>query len=419
MPHFPKNMLAPITRLILQQLQDTAEINREQLYQALSCDAQLNEKIKALAKSSSYADILSNLIDWFSNELIKQSPSARPYLRHIHIIRVCESGHYAWVYRLPASTDSQQNMLVLNIAWMQAYQGMDQDSVQSQAGFIRQEQMGYEIYNFLPIDDHVYGFVQPGGYRKPYLQRQICLEKIDPSLGYGADYLDRVLVLWVAPKPGGGTYLVGWYQNARVYRHYQHNKLLSQRAYQGSILGYFVQAQATDAVCLDPSLRTQILQRANRAGRYAGGLGHACVWFAQPDPLRPYNALFRQQAVEFIQHFYNYQRLQQFEQAIAESDPSGRAERLKTASKKPKRIQVLTQQFIRNPDVVAEVLDRAKGVCEICSQAAPFRRLRDNSPYLEVHHCIPLAQGGDDSVENAKALCPNCHRRQHYGHKAF
>ena len=46
---------------------------------------------------------------------------------------------------------------------------------------------------------------------------------------------------------------------------------------------------------------------------------------------------------------------------------------------------------------------------------APFLRAKDNSPYLEIHHWITLAEGGDDTIENACALCPNCHRELHFG----
>lgn len=67
--------------------------------------------------------------------------------------------------------------------------------------------------------------------------------------------------------------------------------------------------------------------------------------------------------------------------------------------------------------MVAEVLYRANGHCENCKSAAPFLRDLDNSPYLEVHHKKTLADGGDDTVENAIALCPNCHRKAHYGKK--
>jgi 5-methylcytosine-specific restriction protein A len=89
--------------------------------------------------------------------------------------------------------------------------------------------------------------------------------------------------------------------------------------------------------------------------------------------------------------------------------------RLKSAPRKPTKIAATTYFFLRNQDVVAEVLSRAAGVCEGCGSSAPFIRRSDGSPYLEVHHRTPLANGGDDTVDNAFALCPNCHRRAHFG----
>jgi 5-methylcytosine-specific restriction protein A len=71
--------------------------------------------------------------------------------------------------------------------------------------------------------------------------------------------------------------------------------------------------------------------------------------------------------------------------------------------------------FVRNPDVVAEVRIRANGKCEVCKKAAPFLRRSDGTHYLEVHHVKQLANDGDDTVENALAVCPNCHREKHYG----
>lgn len=74
-----------------------------------------------------------------------------------------------------------------------------------------------------------------------------------------------------------------------------------------------------------------------------------------------------------------------------------------------------TRVFDRNPDVIAEVLHQARGICGGCGKPAPFQRKSTGRPYLEVHHVLPLAQGGHDTVANAIALCPNCHREQHYG----
>lgn len=112
----------------------------------------------------------------------------------------------------------------------------------------------------------------------------------------------------------------------------------------------------------------------------------------------------------------------QFEADLAKSvqeaeniDDKKRKDRIATAPKKPEAIQVISQAFKRNPDVIVEVLKRAKGKCEYCGNDAPFIRAKDGSPYLEIHHWIPLSENGDDTVENAAAVCPNCHRELHYG----
>jgi len=92
-----------------------------------------------------------------------------------------------------------------------------------------------------------------------------------------------------------------------------------------------------------------------------------------------------------------------------------RSSRLAKAPHFPNRVSVTAAVFERNPDVIAEVLTRAGGICEQCKCSAPFPRRSDGSPYLEVHHKKGLAKGGEDTVENAVALCPNCHRQAHYG----
>ena len=98
------------------------------------------------------------------------------------------------------------------------------------------------------------------------------------------------------------------------------------------------------------------------------------------------------------------------------TDPSEvRRKRLQEAAKLPEKIQVITDAYVRNPDVVAEVLHLSGGQCGRCKQPAPFFRKTDGSPYLEVHHIRWLKHGGEDTVENAIALCPNCHRELHFG----
>lgn len=96
-----------------------------------------------------------------------------------------------------------------------------------------------------------------------------------------------------------------------------------------------------------------------------------------------------------------------------------RQQRLLQATKKPVSTLAQTKAFLRNADVVIEVLERANGHCEYCTKPAPFLKDTDGQGYLEVHHIIPLADDGEDTVNNAVALCANCHRQAHYGKKTF
>lgn len=89
--------------------------------------------------------------------------------------------------------------------------------------------------------------------------------------------------------------------------------------------------------------------------------------------------------------------------------------KLSESNRLPNTRTVIVNVYDRNPYVVAEVLEKANGVCERCASPAPFRKKKDGSPYLEVHHLVRLVDGGEDIVKNAIALCPNCHRELHFG----
>lgn len=61
-----------------------------------------------------------------------------------------------------------------------------------------------------------------------------------------------------------------------------------------------------------------------------------------------------------------------------------------------------------------QCLAAAKGRCGFCGEA-PVYVGRDGAPRLQVHHLVPLAEGGEDVLTNLVALCPNCHDAVHHG----
>ncbi|WP_232597048.1 HNH endonuclease signature motif containing protein [Photobacterium phosphoreum] len=110
--------------------------------------------------------------------------------------------------------------------------------------------------------------------------------------------------------------------------------------------------------------------------------------------------------------------LEKFDAAIGGSLTTTSSERQKiilASDKTPKKVLRYIEDYARNPNVVAEALYKAKGICEACHQPAPFIKKSNGEPYLEVHHIKPLSDGGEDSLENVQAICPNCHREMHFG----
>jgi 5-methylcytosine-specific restriction protein A len=79
----------------------------------------------------------------------------------------------------------------------------------------------------------------------------------------------------------------------------------------------------------------------------------------------------------------------------------------------PVSIKAQVSLIARDPDVKAWVLIKANGICESCNTKAPFVS-STGIPYLEVHHVKRLADKGPDTIDNAVAVCPNCHKALHY-----
>lgn len=126
------------------------------------------------------------------------------------------------------------------------------------------------------------------------------------------------------------------------------------------------------------------------------------------------NQIFQTYEINIDGHLFESKYLEDLE--IAKKDTSKkRLNRIKSATKKPAKITANSTVYLRNKDIVAEVLFRAKGICQLCKKEGPFTSLKTNQPFLEVHHIIPLEEDGEDSLINTVAICPNCHREAHHG----
>jgi len=85
------------------------------------------------------------------------------------------------------------------------------------------------------------------------------------------------------------------------------------------------------------------------------------------------------------------------------------------AAEIPKKTTTTSTQYVRNVFVSEFIKRQAGGICQDCKQPAPFVGKQNGEPFLETHHILALADGGKDIIDNVVALCPNCHRKRHYG----
>jgi hypothetical protein len=93
----------------------------------------------------------------------------------------------------------------------------------------------------------------------------------------------------------------------------------------------------------------------------------------------------------------------------------------KEINSRPKRPRVstgATRVFDRSALVVAIARLRANYRCELSGCEHPVFVCADGSTYSEVHHIVPLAEGGEDILSNVACVCPAHHREAHVGHKA-
>lgn len=111
----------------------------------------------------------------------------------------------------PGQADVRPPMIYFNIGWMKEYRGTDpNEATVGGHRYLKEHQHGAESFNFADVDGRVRGYRPGHGYRTQI--ERLGAATAQPSIG-------GVLVVWMAREPlSGETRIVGWYQNATVYR---------------------------------------------------------------------------------------------------------------------------------------------------------------------------------------------------------
>lgn len=177
-------------------------------------------------------------------------------------------------------------VVFFNTGWMDSYAGIQQnhDPLIGGGAHNREQGWGGEIYNFKPYRGKCYGFVRTthGG--------AIKLEKLGATKS--ATQLDNVTVIWTALRPkaeGGGTYVVGWYKNATVFRFENSRPKHSRHFWDNSPIGCYAVADLADVVLLPPDARLLPVPRSK-----PNSMGQSHVWYAET------NQAFVQQVLTYI-----------------------------------------------------------------------------------------------------------------------
>lgn len=161
-------------------------------------------------------------------------------------------------------------ILFCNITYMNKYIGITEDDMPNKGGaWVEKNKDAHEQWNFLNYNGYCYGFVMNKG-------EQFAIEKIDQKAA-NSEIVEGVTVVWCALNDNNETVIVGWYENATVYRNFQ-NSITTP--FFGIDRAYFTKASASNCYLLPDELRVYKIGRASRDGS-GKGFGQQNFWYAE------------------------------------------------------------------------------------------------------------------------------------------
>lgn len=270
---------------------------------------------------------------------------------------------------------------------MDRYQGIAGDSIQ-RGGSYNNDSVGHEVCNFNKVGKKVYGYVQPTG--------RLNIEKLGAAKS--DESVNGVTVVWTAGPESGGTAVVGWYNNATVYREHQRIPKPTKCQLENGVNTYLISASASDARLLDVRERSFMIPRAVK-----GGIGQSNIWYAD----KPESAELVDRVLLFIDKDAQVDQLPDIDAKASGSEGNPRfvahlqRERNSTIVKK-KKFQVLAESGALR--------------CEFCDFDFEEMYGELGKEFCEVHHLIPLHKADvivETTLRDLAIVCSNCHRIIH------
>lgn len=187
-------------------------------------------------------------------------------------------------------------VLFCKVASMKYYKGTcDEDTPMNGGSYVTENGTGLEEYNFYPFlakDKKMYcfGFVETTS--RLGIQKNLCIERIDGCEQDGKnDVVENILVIWCATTDRNETSVVGWYNNANVYRKYQKMELDVQTINKIGIDNqkYNVMAYAKNVVLLPRDTRDKWIWSIPLSNKnHCYGFGKSLIWYARETEAQPF-----------------------------------------------------------------------------------------------------------------------------------
>ncbi|NIE95624.1 hypothetical protein F3J02_03855 [Acinetobacter sp. Tr-809] len=204
-----------------------------------------------------------------------------------------------------------ERVLFARVGYMNLYRGSANEKPLG-GGSYTEKNVGLEACNFLNIEQDVYGYFQPAGFKPNGLfNGTINLRKIDPAIPKSDEKIENVLVIFFATKerlsipdkgPVTRSVIVGWYKNATVYAGAQ--SLEQKRDGVDKVLdSYFIKANKKDMYLIPDSNRKYRLGGTSRKSK-KGNPGRSNSFFIYDEKYNLKKDRWISEAIDFV-HQYN------------------------------------------------------------------------------------------------------------------
>lgn len=183
-------------------------------------------------------------------------------------------------------------ILFCNIAWLSYYDDLHANEIPMNGGkYVKENKFAHESWNFQYENGKCYGFVN--------LQGTLQIHKYFNGVRSTDNYVNDVLVVWVATNENYETRIVGWYKNATVYKNTIKKPIFTVN---DSEYFYNIVAEAKDCFLVSEGNRNFKINRATKVGE-GKGFGRSNVWYADSEYAKKYIV---PDVIDYIENYDGY-----------------------------------------------------------------------------------------------------------------